>query len=144
MFESLFASKNKKLVLTWSKEHEKIVVLSHKILAEYSLDDVSSIRKHLLELRALVINHLMVEDIEFHKLLNDEKRVTDEIAKSVHDFVDSFHETKTVLRDFLRQYVQEDALYNEKFFTTFNSLVEALGQRIEYEETHLYNLLKSK
>jgi len=144
MFESLFASKNKKLVLKWSKEHEKIVVLSHKILAEYSLDDVSSIRKHLLALRALVINHLMVEDIEFHKLLNDEKRVTDEITKSVHHFVDSFHETKTALRDFLRQYVQEDALYNEQFFIKFNSLVEALANRIEYEETHLYTLLRKK
>jgi hypothetical protein len=144
MFESLFASKNKKLVLAWSKEHEKIVVLAQKVIAAYSLDDVASVRKHLLELRTLAINHLMIEDIEFHKLLRDEKRVTDEISNSVHEFTESFHDTKIVLRDFLRQSVHEDAVYDEKFFKTFNSLVEALVTRIEYEETHLYNLLKEK
>jgi len=144
MFESLFASKNKKLVLSWSKEHEKIVTLAHKILAAYSLDNEASVRKHLIDLRVVAINHLMVEDIEFHKLLKDETRVTAEISKSVHEFVDSFHDTKIVLRDFLRKYVHEDAVYNEHFFTTFNSLVEALASRIEYEETHLYKLLKKK
>ena len=144
MFESLFASKNKKLVLTWNKEHEKIVALAHKIIAAYTSKDEKKVRKHLIALRSVALNHLMAEDIAFNKLLKDEKRVTDEIAKSVNDFTDSFHATKTVLRDFFRQYVQENAVYDETFFTTFNSLVEALGQRIAYEEKHLYKILKEK
>ncbi len=144
MFESLFASKNKKLVLTWDKEHEKMVILAHKIIADYSLDDVKSIRKHLTELRVIAINHLMIEDIEFHQLLRDKTRATDEIAKSVHEFDDSFHDTKIALRDFLRKYVREDAVYDEEFFATFNSIVEVIGNRIEYEESHLYELLKKE
>ena len=144
MFESLFASKNKKLVLTWDKEHKKIIILAHKIIADYSLNDVKNIRKHLTELRVIAINHLMIEDIEFQQLLRDKTRVTDEIAKSIHEFDDSFRGTKITLRDFLRKYVQEDAVYDEEFFAIFNSIVEVLGNRIEYEESHLYELLKKE
>ncbi len=144
MFESLFGSKNKKLVKGWSKEHEKIVVLAHKIIAAYSIEDIASLRQHLIDLRVIAINHIMTEDIEFYKLLKDESRLTPEIEKGIHEFVTSFEETKSLLRSFLRTYTQENAQYDEKFFKTFNAIVDALGKRIEFEEKNLYSLLEQK
>ena len=143
MFGALFGSKNQKLVKNWTKEHEKIVVLAHKIIADYSNDNTKALKKHLIELRTIAINHIMTEDIEFYRLLKDEKRLNSEIEKSVHTFTDSFHDTKVVLRDFLRKYTKDDAVYDEEFFATFNAIVEALGNRIEFEETNLYKILNS-
>jgi len=48
-----------------------------------------------------------------------------------------------VLRNFLRTYTKQDAVYDEEFFATFNTIVEALGERIEFEEKNLYKLLSA-
>ena len=144
MFESLFGTKNSRLAKKWTKEHEKMVVYAHKILAAYSINDNEAIRKNLLDLRIVAINHIMTEDIEFYKLLQDKKRLNESIEQSVHQFTDSFHDTKVVIRDFLRKYTEESAVYDENFFTTFNGIVDALGARIEYEEKNLYKLLRDK
>jgi len=143
MLNTLFGSKNQKLVKNWTKEHEKIVVLAHKIIADYSNDNPKKLKKHLVELRTIAINHIMTEDIEFYRLLKDEKRINSEIEKNIHNFTDSFHDTKVVLRDFLRKYTKDDAIYDEEFFTTFNAIVEALGNRIEFEEKNMYKILSS-
>jgi len=138
MFTSLFSSKNKKLVKGWTKEHEKIVVLAHKIIAAYSGHDHAAVRKHLLELNKVAVVHLMTEDIEFYRLLKDHKRTNDEIEKLINEFTRSFRETKGVLRDFLLKYTAPDAIYDDEFFKTFNVIVEVLADRIAFEEKNLY------
>ena len=141
MFESLFGSKNQKLAIKWMKEHEAIVVLANKIIAAYTKNDDVQVKKHLEALRDIAINHIMTEDIEFFRLLKDESRLNSDIEKSVNTFKESFRDTKIVLRNFLRHYTQENVVYDEEFFTTFNTIVEALGARIEFEEKNLYKLL---
>ncbi len=144
MFEAIFGTKNQKLVKTLTKEHEKIVILAKKIIDDYSNDDAKALKKHLIELRSIAINHVMTEDIEFYRLLKDKEHLNDEIKNSVQTFTKSFHDTKVVLRDFLRKYTKDNVTYNEEFFTTLNAIVKALGSRIEYEEKNLYKLLKEK
>ncbi|NPA59116.1 MAG: hypothetical protein GXO30_01415, partial [Epsilonproteobacteria bacterium] len=141
-FEAIFGTKNQKLVKSLTKEHEKIVVLAHKIIADYSHDDAKTLKKHLIELRTVAINHLMTEDIEFYRLLKDKERLNEDIKNNVHTFTDSFHDTKVVLRDFLRKYAKDGASYDKEFFTTFNTIVDVLGKRIEFEEDNLYKLLQ--
>jgi len=144
MLGSLFASKNQKLVKGWVKEHEKIVVLAHKIIAAYSEHDHASVRKYLLELNKVAVVHLMTEDIEFYRLLKDNKRKNDEIEKLVNEFTRSFKETKTTLREFLLKYTLPDAIYDDDFFKTFNIIVEVLADRIGFEENNLYAVMKSR
>jgi len=141
---SLFSSKNQKLVKTWTKEHEQIVVLGHKVIAEYSKNNHDSAKKKLQELNNLTVDHIMTEDIEFYKLLKDNTRIDTKTEKLVHDFVTSFKSTKMALMNFLTKYSKPEAVLDEEFFNTFNKLLDVLAQRIDFEEENLYYKLGAK
>ena len=138
MFGSLFASKNKKLVTKWEKEHEQIVVLAHKVIAAYSKNDHKQAKKELVALNELAVDHVMNEDIEFYKLLKDQKRNDSKTEKMVKEFTKSFKGTKIALMNFLTKYSRPETVLDDEFFTTFNELVGILGERITFEEENLY------
>jgi len=144
MFGSLFGSKNKKLAIHWEKEHQEMVVLAHKVIAKYSKNDMTGAKKSLKALNSLAVDHLMEEDIEFYKLLKDDKRLTPETVDLVHEFTRTFKDTKLTLMKFLTTYSKDDVVLDEEFFNTFNTLVAVLADRINFEEENLYTLLKEK
>jgi hypothetical protein len=134
----LFPSKNKKLVSKWKKEHEKMVELAHKVIAEYVKNNPKGAKKHLRTLSAIAADHLADEEIEFYKMLNDPKRNDPQTREEVGTFQRTFKEVKPTLMKFLSKYSRDEEELDETFFDTFNSIVEVLAQRIEFEETHLY------
>ena len=144
MFFSFFSSKNQKLVKKWKHEHEEIVIFAHKIIAAYSLDDKVGVRKELIALRELAVEHLMREDIELFKLLRKDKNLGEEMENLIIEFTETFRDTKTTLLAFLREYTQESAELDDKFFDTFNEIVGVLSQRIDFEEKNLYISLEEK
>ena len=144
MFGFLFSSKNQKLVKKWQKEHEDIVVLAHKIIAAYSKNDHKTAKKELQALNNLAVDHLMNEDIEFYRLLKDQKRLNGDTEVMVKDFTQTFKGTKMVLMNFLTKYSKPDTILDEKFFNTFNELVNILGERIAFEEENLYKQLDTE
>ena len=144
MLSGLFLSKNQKLVKKWTKEHEDIVVLAHKVIGEYSKNNHDNARNALKELNNLAVDHVMNEDIEFYKLMKDQKRITTKSESMVREFTVTFKGTKMALMNFLTKYTQDDIVLDDEFFTTFNSLVGILGERIEFEENNLYSLLYNK
>jgi len=144
MFDTLFASKNKKLAIHWEKDHQAIVVLAHEVIAKYSKNDMTGAKKSLKSLNNLAVDHLMNEDIEFYKLLKDDKRLTPETIELVNDFTRTFKDTKLTLMKFLTKYTKDDIELDEEFFSTFNTLVAVLADRINFEEKNLYSLLKEK
>jgi hemerythrin len=141
MFDSLFASKNKKLVLKLQKEHKHLVELVGVLLQAYEQNDKKRLHKYLVELKNVALTHLMTEDVEFYRLVKDSKRSTKEIEKLVHEFETSFGAIKLALIDFLDRYTAEDALYDQEFIEKFKMIVNVLQGRIEFEETHLYEAL---
>lgn len=144
MLSGLFLSKNQKLVKKWTKEHEDIVVLAHKVIGEYSKNNHDNARNALKELNNLAVDHVMNEDIEFYKLMKDQKRVTTKSEALVREFTVTFKGTKMALMNFLTKYTQDDIVLDEEFFNMFNNLVGILGERIEFEENNLYSLLYNK
>jgi len=142
MFGFFFSSKNQKLVKKWQKEHVKIVELAHKVIGEYSKNNHKAAKKALKELNSLAVDHIMNEDIEFYKLMRDEKRIDAKTEVLVDDFIKSFKQTKLTLMSFLSNYAKPDVPLDEEFFTTFNQLVEILAERIEFEEKNLYSKMK--
>ena len=144
MISGLFLSKNQKLVKKWTKEHEDIVVLAHKVIGEYSKNNHDNARNALKELNNLAVDHVMNEDIEFYKLMKDQKRVTTKSEAMVREFTNTFKGTKMALMNFLTKYTQDDIVLDEEFFNMFNNLVGILGERIEFEENNLYSLLYNK
>ena len=141
MFDSLFASKNKKLALKLQKEHKHLVKLVESILKAYEDDDKKRLYKYLSELKNVALTHLMTEDVEFYRLIKDSKRSTAEIAEYVHEFEKSFGGIKLALIDFLDIYTAENALYDHEFIEKFQTIVKVLQGRIEFEETRLYKAL---
>ena len=141
MLSSLFLSKNQKLVKKWTKEHEEIILLTHKVLAEYSKNNHKKAKKSLIALNYLVIDHVTDENIEFYKLLRDENRVSIKNRQYTEEFVSTFKEMRLDLMRFLTHYTQKETLLDEEFFNTLNEIADVLQERIDFEEENLYSLL---
>ncbi len=144
MFGSLFLSKNQKLVKKWEKEHEQIVVLAHKVIAAYSKNDHDATKKELEALNVLAVDHLMDEDIQFYRLLKDQKRVDDHTERLVGEFTHTFRNTKNDLMRFLTHHTRPEAVLDDEFFDNFNAIVGVLADRITFEEENLYIKLNNK
>ena len=143
MLFTLFTSKNKKLIKQWTKEHQQMVILGHKVIAEYAKNNPKKAKKSLKLLANLSINHLMSEDIEIYKMLHHSKEVHPKTEKLANEFTKSFKGVKTQLMGFLSTYTREEAILDEDFFKTFNQLFGILAQRIDFEEKNLYIQLKN-
>jgi ribonucleotide reductase beta subunit family protein with ferritin-like domain len=144
MFFSLFSSKDKRLVKKWKKEHEQIVVLAHKVIAEYSKNNPEGAKKELKALNDIAVDHLMDEDIEFYRRLKDSGKLDSLTEKLIKEFVATFKGTKMALMDFLTKYTRPEAVLDDEFFKKFNELVEVLGERIAFEEENLYSILEKR
>ena len=142
MFDSLFASKNKKLVLKLQKEHQNLVGLAGDIIDAYEKKNDTLLRKKLEALKKVALIHLMTEDVEFYRLLKDSKRSTDEITSLIDEFEHSFVAIKLALIDFLDKYTAQNAYYDGEFIGRFKEIVGVLAKRIEFEEAHLYTVLR--
>jgi len=142
MLENLFASKTKKLVHKWEKEHQEIVVLATKVIQHYSKHEYKKAKSYLVKLNNIAVDHVMDEDIQFFKLLHDKAKNDSKTAQMVKEFTNSFRNTKVTLMNFLHKYTKDDIELDDEFFETFNKIVEVLGQRIEFEENNLYAKLR--
>ncbi len=138
MLSDLFLSKNKKLVKKWKGEHEKMVELAHKVIAEYVKNNHNAAKANLRALGNVAADHLTNEDVEFYKLTKDPARNDEETKLQVAEFQNSFKNVKHTLMKFLAKHGKDDAVLDEEFFDTFNAIVDILGERIEFEESKLY------
>lgn len=142
MLFSLFASKNKKLIKKWTKEHQQMIILGHKVIAEYSKNNKKKAKKEFQTLATLSIDHLLSEDISIYKMLKNDKKLDPQTEKLANEFTKSFKGIKTQLMAFLSIYTRPEAELNEEFFNTFNQLFGIVAERIEFEEKNLYVQLK--
>ncbi len=141
MFSLLFLSKNQRVVRKWKKEHEKIVLLAHKVIAEYSKNNHKKAKKNLILLNNLAIDHIIDEDLKFYKLLNGEQRILPNRRAAIEDFINTFKDIKPELMSFLTKYTRKDMILDDEFFQKFNELAEVLIDRIKYEEKNIYSIL---
>ncbi len=129
------------MVKNWKKEHEKIVLLTHQVIAEYSKNNHKKAKKALVSLNNLAIDHVTNEDIQFYLLLRDSHRFSLKNREHIEEFVSTFKETKMTLMTFLTKYSRDTAVLDDEFFKTLNELAEVLIERIDFEEKNLYSLL---
>ena len=133
----IFESKNKKLVKKWKKEHENLVILGQKVIAEYVKNNESEAKRQLKKFVDQAMDHLTSEDIEFYRMLNDDDKDprTEEL---IEEFQRTFKDTKTTLMKFLAKYVRPEVPLDDEFFDTFQKIMEILAKRIKFEEDNLY------
>ncbi len=140
----LFKSKNQKSVKKWEEDHEQIVMLAHKVFDAYADQNEKKVRLTLKELNKVATSHFMNEDLEFYRMSKDEKRIKGDIKEQIETFRKTFSKTKKDVMNFLTKYSKPDSKIDEEFFDQFNELVEAIGDRIGFEERNLYVILKEK
>jgi len=138
---SIFLTKNQKLVKKWKKDHEKIVLLTNQVIAEYSKNQHKKAKKLLIELNNLIVDHITNENIEFYKLLKDEDRLTPQNKEYTEEFIDTFADIKKDLMKFLTKYTRKDVMLDDEFFDSLTTISEVLVERIQYEEEKLYSIL---
>ena len=141
MFSSLLLNKNQKLVNKWTKEHEQMVSLANKVLAEHAKNNPKKAKKLLKKLTDITVDHVTHENIEFFKLLRDEERVSVKSKKDTEAFVNTFKETKNSLIQFLAKYNKKGAILDDDFLNTLTQILDILSERIKYEEENLYQTL---
>jgi ubiquinone/menaquinone biosynthesis C-methylase UbiE len=134
----MFESKNKKLVKKWKKDHENLVIIGQKVIAEYVKNNESEARRQLKKFVDLSMDHLTSEDIEFYKMLNDSEKKDPRTEELIEEFQRTFKDTKTTLMKFLAKYVRPETPLDDEFFDTFQKIMEILAKRIKFEEDNLY------
>ena len=133
----IFESKNKKLVKKWKKEHENLVIIGEKVIAEYVKNNESEAKRQLKHFVDLAMDHLTSEDIEFYRMLSDEDK-DPRTVELIEEFQKTFKDTKINLMKFLAKYVRPEIQLDDEFFDTFQKIMEILAKRIKFEEDNLY------
>jgi len=138
---------NSKKVKKWHKEHEKLGECAMNIVNSYEKNNLSQTRKHLVKLQDMAFGHLMDEDLTFFEL-SEKAEASDleenqEIIDAMKEFRRSFLDVKSALIHFLIKYTNPENELDEEFKQSLDAIIEALVNRIEFEENNLYVLINN-
>jgi hypothetical protein len=138
---------NSKKVKKWHKEHEMLGECAVNIVKAYEKKDLNLTRKHLVKLQDMAFSHLMDEDLTFFELLEQAEasdlQENQEIIDAMKEFRRSFLDVKSALIHFLIKYTNPENELDEEFKKTLDAIIEALVNRIEFEENNLYLLINN-
>ena len=148
MFDFLFNRKkdlshNSKKVRRWQAEHKALATHAVKTVYYYENNELKKAKKQLLKLQSVALNHLMDEDVTFTELFKKaEKSHTDQtILEAIKEFRKSFIDTKKVLIHFFIHYTDPRVELDSTFIEKLKGIIDALVQRIEFEEQNLYVMI---
>lgn len=138
-------SKNSKIVKRWQAEHQALANRALKVVDSYEREDLKKARKHLDKLQTLALKHLMDEDVKFFELFKkaEDNEADKEILKSIKEFRNTFIDTKKVLFHFFIYYTNPKNDLDHIFKDKLNAIIDALVNRIEFEEKNLYILINN-
>ena len=148
MFDFIFNRKkdiahNSKKVKKWQAEHKALATHAVKTVQYYENNELKKAKKQLIKLQSVALNHLMDEDVTFSELFKKaDKTYTDQhIVESMKEFRRSFIDIKKVLIHFFIHYTDPSVELDSTFIEKLKGIIDALVQRIEFEEKNLYILI---
>jgi len=138
-------SKNSKKVKKWQGEHRALANYAGKIVDAYDRGNTKKARKLLDKLQTIALKHLMDEDVTFFELFKKSANAEQdkEILASIKKFRESFIDTKKALFYFFIYYTDEKNELNQIFKDKLDGIIDALVQRIEFEENNLYVMINN-
>ena len=148
MFDFLFNRKKdlahqSKKVKKWQAEHKALATLAVNTVSYYENNNLKKAKKELGRLQSVALNHLMDEDVTFSELFKkaDNTNTDKVIVEAMKEFRKSFIDIKKVLIHFFIHYTDPKVVLDDIFIIKLKGIIDALVQRIEFEETHLYVLI---
>jgi len=114
-----------------------------KTVQYYENNELKKAKKQLGKLQSVALNHLMDEDVTFTELFKKaEKSNADQtILEAIREFRKSFIDTKKVLIHFFIHYTDPRVELDTAFIEKLKGIIDALVQRIEFEEKNLYIMI---
>ncbi len=134
-------------VKRWRKEHEALKKQAGKIAEDYAAGKLEKAREDLKKLETLALQHLMSEDVRFYemkKAVEAEHEDTPEnhaVLAAMKEFERSFRSVKPVLIEFFAHYKKPDVPLDKHFEADFANIVDAVVNRIDFEEKTLYSMM---
>lgn len=141
VFSTFFLPKKQRLIKQWVQEHKDILALATEVREAYKKSKYYTSKQRLKKLRKLILAHLMSEDNELHKIIQEPEEQDLGIQDLVKEFNESFQETKPALIHFLKEYADDNAVLDDEFLKRLNKLIVAFTKRVVYEEKTLYSKL---
>ncbi len=148
MFDFIFNRKkdiahNSKKVRKWQAEHKALATHAVKTVQYYENNELKKAKKQLIKLQSVALNHLMDEDVTFSELFKkaDSTYTDQHIVESMKEFRRSFIDIKKVLIHFFIHYTDPSVELDSVFIEKLKGIIDALVQRIEFEEKNLYILI---
>ena len=133
--------KNSRIVTRWKKEHRALEKYAGMVMTAYDNKNPKKAKKYLNKLELLALNHLMDEDVTFFDLEKQASKKDKLILDSMVEFRRSFSGTKKALFHFFFYYTSPKTILDDTFREKFDGIVNALVQRIEFEEHNLYVMI---
>ena len=136
-------SKNSKKVKQWQSEHRIMANYALKVVEHYEQNNLKKAKKELLKLQKISLHHLMDEDVTFFELIGKAKDTQKDqaVVKAMAEFSKSFRDVKKAIFNFFDHYITFENPLDTDFKETLDVIINALVQRIEFEETNLYALI---
>lgn len=131
---------NSKLIQKFEKDHKKIVQLAGKVFQAIEEKNPKKVQDSLKMLKVSLLGHFMEEDTALYQYLKEYYKDNATVYELILEFHSSIKEIQQNLLEFLNKYTKQGARYDATFEKSFNEIVEALGARVESEETNLYTL----
>ncbi len=139
--ESDNIQQNSKTVKRWLKEHDRIKKYAILTLEHYNNDDHKAAKKSLSKLEDAALEHLMDEDNKIFELLDKAKKSDEDLVEELLVFRSSFRDVKHALVHFLITYSHPQKVLDDQFKQQLEGIIQAVVDRIEFEESRLYPLL---
>ena len=134
-----------KLIERFNNDHSKLVNIAVEI--KHRAKDTKSpmlIKSLLKTLKNELFIHFIHEEKTLYKYLNALYKNDKDNKELVQEFNSSMHDIQKVVEEFMEEYTSDRAIYNEKFISRFDKIIDALLKRIDTEENHLYSLYNKK
>ena len=133
---------DKKLIKRLQKDHIKLLNQVAKIETAYTKNNEKKVKRELLILKTLTLEHFIEEDLKLYWYLKTLYKDDVQTLYQIKYFEESIKDIQVSVINFLDQYLKQAVLVNSTFKNDFDKIVKALGNRIKTEEINLYPLYK--
>ena len=134
-----------KLIHQFHKDHQKLVSIALDIKHQTKRGGNDILIKTLLKtLKVEILIHFAHEEKTLYKYLNVLYKNDTANKALVDEFNTSMHKIQDVVEKFMDKYTVLNVKYDENFSIQLDNIIDALANRIDTEENHLYTLYNKK
>jgi hypothetical protein len=132
------------IVELWEIEHEQLQILGRQIIRKYTEGDIEAVRRTLEAFELLIKKHFKSEYLTLMEISRHSDALDEMTREAVATFRESFQGMQREILKTLLHYNHRGQDLDEAFFQTFSTILQQLEERVRFEESNLYRLLRQQ